>query len=313
MSGREKASRTEGAKVDYWIFVATNHKIDGRILTGDQIFRQRMADEFWGVGEKTPNRSSLRKGDQVVFYTGFPSKVFVGTAILGSDSYRLSQEEQDHVSHGKKFYKAEFGVRLEQIQVWSKSRSIESVLPQLKFIENKEFWGTYFQGGVRQISEEDFRTITLDSQVAVSLTQSSVEDLQSKSEFALEGHLEEFIDRNWDSIDFGIKLVRYRTDEQTGRQFPAGPWSIDFLCTEVGTGDFVILELKRGKTSDSTVGQVLRYIGWVKANLAKSGRNVRGIIVARGVDEALRYAVQDVESVSVLTYKVDFMLSPFQK
>lgn len=233
--------------MDYWVFVVTNHRIDGHILTGDQIFRQRMADEFWGLGEKTPNRSSLRKGDQVVFYTGFPSKIFVGTAILGSDSYRLTQEEQDRVSHGEKFYKAEYGVRLEQTQVWSNPRSIESMLSHLKFIENKEFWGTYLQGGVRQISEEDFRTITLDSQVAASSTQSSMEDLQGKSEFALESHLEEFIDSNWNSIDFGIKLARYKTDEQDGRQFPAGPWSIDFLCTEVGTEDFVVLELKRGR------------------------------------------------------------------
>lgn len=297
--------------MDYWIFVVTDHKTDG--LTGDQIFQQRIADEFWGLGEKTPNRSSLRKGDKVVFYIGSQSKSFVGTAILGSDSYRLSKEEQDRVSHGREFYKAEFGVRLGQTHVWSGPRSIESVLPQLKFIKNKEFWGTYFQGGVRQILEEDFRTITSDSQVAVPLTQSSVEDLPSKSEFALEEHLEEFIDKNWDRIDFGTKLMRYKADEQNGRQFPAGPWSIDFLCTEVGTEDFVVLELKRGKTSDSAVGQVLRYMGWVKANLAKSGRRVKGIIIAREVDEALRYAVQDLKDVSVQTYKVDFSLSRFAK
>lgn len=293
--------------MNYWIFVVTDHKDHG--LTGDQIFQQRIADKFWGVGEKTPNRSSLKKGDKVVFYTGSQSKSFVGTAILGSDSYRLSQEEQDRVSHGKKFYKAEFGVLLEQTLVWSSPRSIESMLPQLKFIRNKEFWGAYFQGGVRQISEEDFRTITSDPQAAASSTRSSLENLQSKSEFALEEHLEEFIDKNWDRIDFGIKLTRYRADEQDGRQFPAGPWSIDFLCTNVATEDFVVLELKKGKTSDSAVGQVLRYMGWVRKNLAKPGRGVKGIIIAREFDDALDYAVQGLEDVSVQTYKVDFTLS----
>lgn len=54
-------------------------------------------------------------------------------------------------------------------------------------------------------------------------------------------------------------------------------------------------------------------MGWAKTNLAKSGRRVKGIIIAREVDEALRYAVQDLKDVSVQTYKVDFTLSRFAK
>jgi len=107
--------------------------------------------------------------------------------------------------------------------------------------------------------------------------------------------------------------VRYQTGEQDGRQFPAGPWSIDFLCTEKETGDFVVLELKRGKTGDLTVGQILRYIGWVRENLAREGQKVKGIIVAKDVDEGLRYAVHELNKVSSLTYKVDFALTPFNK
>jgi hypothetical protein len=54
----------------------------------------------------------------------------------------------------------------------------------------------------------------------------------------------------------------------------------------------VVIELKRGQTSDATVGQVLRYINWVKANLAAEKQDVRGIIVASDVDEALKYAAR---------------------
>jgi hypothetical protein len=299
--------------MNYWIFTVTTHKVDGETLTGDEIFRQRMADKFWGLGEKTPNRSSLRKADQVVYYVGLPAKVFAGCAVQGSDSWKLSEEQRERVSHGKKFYRAEYGVQLEQIETWDKPRGVETVVPYLKFIENKEFWYTYLQGGVRQISEEDFRTITLGPLAGDFPKQTAQEDLQSASEFALETHLEEFMDRNWESIDFGIRLARYETEEQSGRQFPAGPWSIDFLCTEIGTGSFVIVELKRGKTSDSTVGQVLRYMSWVKKNLAKDGQKVKGVIIAKAVDQALSYAVQDLADVSVSTYRVDFKLSPFEK
>lgn len=299
--------------MNYWIFTVTAHKVDGEIFTAEEIFRQRMADNFWGLGEKTPNRGALRKADRVVYYVGLPAKSFAGRAVLASDSWKLSEEQRNRVSHDKKFYRAEYGVRLEQIETWETPRSVEALLPYLKFIENKEFWYTYLQGGVRQISEEDFRIVTLGPQAGGLPKQPAQEDPQSSSEFALETHLEEFIDKNWESIDFGIELVRYEVDEQSGRQFPAGPWSIDFLCTEVRSGSFVVVELKKGKTSDSTVGQVLRYMSWVKKNLAKEGQKVKGIIIAKEVDEALSYAVRDLSDVSVSTYRVDFKLSPFAK
>ena len=60
----------------------------------------------------------------------------------------------------------------------------------------------------------------------------------------MEVHLEEFIDQNWEKLNFGSKLHRYRTEEQNGRQFPAGTWSIDFLCVDRESGDFVVIELK---------------------------------------------------------------------
>jgi hypothetical protein len=272
-----------------------------------------MADGFWGLGERTPNRSSLRKGDQVVWYVGRPVKSFSGCAVLASDSFATTEEQRNRFSHGKNFYRSDYGVFLEQIQIWEKPLTVETVLTHLKFIENKRNWGAYFQGGVRQVSEEDFRTATGGLRSVNLPVRLSEDTLESESEFALETHLEEFIDNNWEGINFGSKLARYKMEDQDGRQFPAGPWSIDFLCTERETGDFVVVELKRGKTSDAAVGQILRYIGWVRKNMAKEGQRVKGIIIAKEVDEALGYAVRDLADVSVSTYKVDFSLAPFKK
>jgi RecB family endonuclease NucS len=71
-----------------------------------------------------------------------------------------------------------------------------------------------------------------------------------------------------------------------------------------------VIELKRKATSDAAVGQVLRYIGWVKKHLAKDGQNVRGIIIAASVDDSLRYAASNLSNVSVKTYSVTFSLQP---
>ena len=297
----------------YWIFTVTQHKVDGALLSADEILQQRIADQFWGLGERTPNRRSLQKGDNIVFYVGLPRKVFAVSAQLNSDSFQLSKEQKEKYGHGNKFYYPDYGVLLTNIQVWKTPHFVEELVPGLSFIENKENWFAYFQGGVRQVSEEDYRIITEGKELSLIDKLSSTKDVVSESQFALEAHLEEFIDQNWEHINFASDLTRYTVEDQNGRQFPAGPWSIDFLCSDKSSGDLVVIELKRGKSSDSTVGQVLRYIGWVEENIAKPKQNVRGIIIAKEVDEALRYAVKGLSNVSVLTYQVDFRLATVKK
>jgi restriction system protein len=90
-------------------------------------------------------------------------------------------------------------------------------------------------------------------------------------------------------------------------------WSIDFLAFDPDNRNLVVIELKRGKTSDATVGQILRYMNWVQENVASKTQVVKGIIIAREVDEALKYAIKSLDNVEVKTYKVDFKLNSFLK
>lgn len=53
------------------------------------------------------------------------------------------------------------------------------------------------------------------------------------------------------------------------------------------------------------MGQLSRYMGWVKLNLAK-GKHVHGVIVAREMDENLQYAAVAVPNVSLLEYEISF-------
>jgi restriction system protein len=71
----------------------------------------------------------------------------------------------------------------------------------------------------------------------------------------------------------------------------------------------LVIELKRGMSSDDAVGQVLRYIGWVRENIAKPNQKVEGVIVCSEVDDALKYAVREPEHVSVMKYRVSFSLT----
>ncbi len=120
--------------------------------------------------------------------------------------------------------------------------------------------------------------------------------------------LEEFTYRNWANIDWGSALELYKTTKHSGRRFPAGSWIIDFLARDADTNELVVIQLRRGETSDSTVGQLLRYVSWVREKVAEEGQNVRGIIITKRDDAALEYAVRSLPFVEVKTYEIDFQL-----
>ncbi len=292
----------------YWIFTVTGHKSGGEVLSARKILDARIEDSFWGLGERTPNRRNLEQGDRVVFYVGLPDKIFAATAILASPSFELTEEQRKNYGHGVEFFTTNYGVLLSEINLWGKPRAVEDLVPLLEFIENKQFWYSYFQGGARGISEEDFRLITGERETSLVRQIATSKDIENQAEFALESQLEEFLYTNWENINWGSRLQLYRTDEQNGRQFPAGKWNIDFLSLDLDTNDLVVIELKRGKTSDSAVGQLLRYITWVRENVAQENQNVKGIIIAKQVDDTLEYAIRDLSYIEVKTYTVDFAL-----
>jgi RecB family endonuclease NucS len=71
--------------------------------------------------------------------------------------------------------------------------------------------------------------------------------------------------------------------------------------------DYVVIELKKGQSSDQTAGQLLRYMGWVRRNVGKR-KGVQGIIIASSIDEKLRYALSEIPHVTAMIYKLNFTL-----
>lgn len=117
----------------------------------------------------------------------------------------------------------------------------------------------------------------------------------------LEKDLRKFLTLNPHVLEKGLELVEngeeYDTHE-VGR--------IDLLFKDKNK-NFVVVELKRRKTGDSVVGQILRYMGWVRENL---GENVRGIIVIGEPYDKLDYALKPIEQIVQLKYyRVKFEIS----
>ena len=130
--------------------------------------------------------------------------------------------------------------------------------------------------------------------------------------FYMEKQLEEFIIENWNESEFGKSLdLIYEDGLLKSQQYKTDIGIIDILAKDKETGSYVVIELKRNQTSDDTVGQILRYMGWVTENLKE--RNVRGIIVAGTYDEKLYYAQNMIQAVDVFLYEVQFKLKEYKK
>jgi endonuclease len=145
---------------------------------------------------------------------------------------------------------------------------------------------------------------------ALSVLDEAGADAAEEEEFAfsLESHLRDFIAHNVGTLPNSHKKLKLYVDDQKrgGIEYPTAVGPIDILAV-TGEGNFVVFELKLTKGPDKTMGQLLRYMGWVKKNLAHD-RDVYGVIVAKDMDQKLRYAALLVPSVSLLEYEVDFRL-----
>ena len=126
--------------------------------------------------------------------------------------------------------------------------------------------------------------------------------------FPLEKFLEEFIVSNWDKTALGKKLTLHTEDDEPATQYATDVGEIDILARDKATHDWVVIELKKGKSSDAIVGQLLRYMGWVKKHKATQGEQVRGIIITSTPDEKIKYAMLASDGISFYTYRVSFDL-----
>ena len=126
------------------------------------------------------------------------------------------------------------------------------------------------------------------------------------TEFAYEQDLQNYLVRNLHLIESGLSL--YEDEGINGVEYPAGGRYIDILAVDK-EGALVVIELKVSKGHDRVIGQILRYIGWIKQNLADDGQAVRGIIIAKDISEDLSLACTQVQGISLREYSITFSLN----
>lgn len=125
-------------------------------------------------------------------------------------------------------------------------------------------------------------------------------------EFALEAHLRDFLARHLEVVEKGLTLFKDASGRE-GVEYPTDTGPIDILAKD-RSANFVVFELKVSRGPDRAIGQLMRYMGWVRKHMA-NGTDVRGIIVAQTMAEGLKYATLENPKIKLLQYELSFKLT----
>jgi restriction system protein len=159
---------------------------------------------------------------------------------------------------------------------------------------------------ISQYAEEIERLIGGHKPPTLISTDSTVED---PSVFALEKHLEDFLVQNWKQTELGKHYEIFEEDgEIVGQQYPSDTGPIDILALSKDKKTILVVELKKGRVSDNVVGQIQRYMGYVKEELAEKDQTVKGVIIGLDDDIRIRRALSVTNNIEFYRYKVNFQL-----
>ena len=133
--------------------------------------------------------------------------------------------------------------------------------------------------------------------------------IEDPSEFALEKHLEDFLVKNWKQTDLGKHYDVFELNgELVGQQFPSDTGPIDILAISKDKKTLLVVELKKGRVSDNVVGQIQRYMGYIKQELAEDNQTVKGVIIALEDDIRIKRALAVTNNIEFYRYQVSFKL-----
>ena len=133
--------------------------------------------------------------------------------------------------------------------------------------------------------------------------------IEDPSTFAMEKHLEDFLIQNWATTELAKNYEIVEEDgEKVGQQFPTDTGFIDILAISKDKSEFLVIELKKGRASDSVVGQIQRYMGYIHSEIAEANQSVKGCIIAFEDDLRIKRALQINPLIEFYRYEINFKL-----
>ena len=150
--------------------------------------RETLHFQFQGVPHRYRKQvQSMRAGDRVVYYITGLQKFGATATVTGEyfhdDRTRLWTDTEE-------IWPSRCPSRPDIVLQDDELVDAKKLVPNLAFIEKKEFWGAYFQGSIKTMSEDDFRLIESEMRKAAAergqLTPTAAPSTSKKTESAIE-------------------------------------------------------------------------------------------------------------------------------
>jgi restriction system protein len=260
---------------NYWIF--TNNYL-GYYGDSDWDTSTILRSSQYYFKDNEPNRKNVKEGDFVILRTY--GEGFWGTCIVSSG---WIIDKKGRIKH-----KQSTGwFEIKQVMKWTAVLPFEIVKPDLSNQGHRQ--------RIAKIKEEDWLKIHFAYNIYSRLGYGSIDG----NFFILENGIEEAIKKNLSQLD--LKLAPEAIRQQCNLGIGIG--RTDLICVDE-KGNYIVLELKAVESSDTVVGQISRYIGYIQENWAeKENKKVKGIIITPGYDEQLRLAAK-AAGIKVLRIKI---------
>ena len=248
-----------------WIF---SNNIEGSYDDSDWDTTTILKTNMYYFKKNESNRSKIQKGDFVLLRTyGYG---FWGTLEI-DDNWNDDPDGQD--KHGVNA--GWFPIR--NVQKWKTTLPYEIIKSELSNQNHRL--------RIAKATEADKDKIELALKIYKNLGYGDTDG----NFFILESGIEEAVKANLSQLN----LVLASDDIQQQCNLGIGIGRTDLICRDK-ENNYVVLELKVVKSSDGVVGQILRYIGFIRETWAeKEGKDVKGIILTPDYDEHLRLAAKE--------------------
>jgi hypothetical protein len=262
-----------------------------------------LAARTWGVEEKYSGRiASVTPGDTLVFAVGgeFRSIHRVESAAFFDPTPLWPQKDGSYFPHRIKISDP---IAVGQLP-------IKNVSGNISFMSAVgRHWGGTIQGrnGVfnDRLTSEDLNFIRArmrgEIPQAIHVEPEKIKQVQERQKTLFKLYESDVETRIIQSLSkLNLRLYANVVTGRSGRQFliDGGSGRIDLLCEDLSTGEFVVVELKKGEAPQDTMLQMLRYMSWVRQHLAGT-KDVRGIILTESADSTLSEIVKEVPKVAI--------------
>jgi restriction system protein len=215
-----------------------------------------------------PNRSKVKKGDQILlreYGTGFWA-----TCEIAEDWIEDKDATQKHGVEAGWF-------PITKIKKW------KVVLPYE--VIKTELYNQNHRLRIAKSNDEDKSKVDFAKKIYRNLGYGDTHE----NFYILESGIEEAVKANLSQLN--LELAEDEIQQQCNLGIGVG--RTDLICRDK-TRNYVVLELKAVHSSDNVVGQILRYMGYIRENWAeKEGKDVKGIILTPSYDEQLRLAAKE--------------------